>query len=343
MKHSVAVIRFRGSYRWLITLAKAVVSVAAIYFLLRDFDFGKVSEVVRRCDIRYLLAGVALAPFVPLCLAARFVAVLRKGGMNASFTTAVRITWIGQFWNFFLPGSAGGDLYRLSYVWRLNPNDRSQGFFAVFSDRVIATLLLLPFAGVSFLILAPNGLPALQPPQWLTHALWAGVAITVGLLGVGVIMRRLIIVQLRERWQSVSGKFRNASVYFKPDRDLAVVLFWALTAHLINFSVFFCFCHSLGLNVSFGQVALLLPPIVVLLMLPISINGHGVREFLFLFFFSALGIENLNALDSELLETVLALSVVGLSVDLICNLPGGLIFAFSREERFQKAPLFPVA
>ena len=333
----------RRSVRWLITAAKVTVSVAAICFLLRGFDFAKVMGVVRRAELGYLFLGVALAPLVPLCLSARFVAVLRKAGIKASFGKVVKITWIGQFWNFFLPGSAGGDLYRLAYVWRLNAGDRSQGFFAVFSDRVIATFLLLPFALFGFAILAPAGMPGLQRPAWFGYAVRAVALVFVVLIIGGMIFRRAISGALQSRWQAVVGKFRNASVYFKPDRNLTLVIFWALVGHLINFAVFFCFCRALGLKISIQEVVLMLPPIIIMLMLPISINGHGVREFLFMFFFGAIGVGKPAAGSTEMLETVLALSLIGLSVDLICNLPGGIMFAFARDEQGEESKPLSVA
>lgn len=321
----------RQTLRQFCIFGKFAISIGAVLYLLDRFDISQAFEIISRCDLRFLIAGVFLALFVPVCLAARFVAVLRKGGIHARFLTALQITWIGQFWNFFLPGSTGGDLYRLAYVWKLRPQDRAQGFFAIFSDRVWATLLLLPVAAIGILALAPSGLPEFNRPRWLDYLALTVASTIVLLLILALFFWRMIVGRVYTLWTVIQRKFSSASQYFIPDSDLLAVLVWATLAHLVNFAVFFCFAQSLGLNISYMQVVMILPAIIILLMIPVSINGHGVREVLFILLLSAMGVTYHEGNEAKLPETVLALSVVGLSVDLLCNLPGGLIFVFSRE------------
>jgi uncharacterized protein (TIRG00374 family) len=325
------VIAYQKTVRYFYILGKFAISIGAVLYLLNRIDISQAFEIISRCDRRFLIAGVLLALLVPVCLAARFVAVLRKGGIRARFLTSLQITWIGQFWNFFLPGSTGGDLYRLAYVWKLRPQDRAQGFFAIFSDRVLATSLLLPVAAIGIFVLAPSELPEFTRPRWLDYLALTVASTIILLLILATVFWRMIAGRVHTLWTVIQRKFSSASQYFTPDSGLLAVLGWAALAHLVNFAVFFCFAQSLGLNISYMQVVMILPAIIILLMIPVSINGHGVREVLFIFFLSAMGVTYHEGYEAKLPETVLALSVVGLSVDLFCNLPGGLIFVFSRE------------
>jgi uncharacterized membrane protein YbhN (UPF0104 family) len=319
------------SRRRLVNIAKALVSFGLIGVLLYRFDFSRSLKVAADANWHYLVAGLALAPLVIVCLALRFAAILDQGRLPLPRLTVLGLIWVGQFWNFFLPGSTGGDLYRLVQLWRHYPREKSRVVMAIFADRMLATLILLALVVVGALMLPYSRLPPVELPRW---APVVGYVAGLGALG-GLVAALLLRVPLAAKLRALRGLMRqrlaDARLFFVWDRALFRALAWALAGHLVNFLVFFCYCRAVGFTISFFQVVLILPPVLLLVMLPVSINGHGLREFLVIFFFGLLGIGTTGDVPARLPEVVLALSIVGLSSDFFWGLPGGVWFLLNRE------------
>jgi len=90
-----------------------------------------------------------------------------------------------------------------------------------------------------------------------------------------------------------------------------------------------------GLNVTFVQVCLFLPMVLALLILQISMNGHGFREFLLLGMFGGLGVSPMPG--KSLIQEILALSILGLSSDFLVGATGGFILFFNAFRRSKKS------
>jgi glycosyltransferase 2 family protein len=315
--------------RYALIAIQAAVSLALIGWIVSRFDLGRAIEVVGRARLGYVITGFVLANGMMFLLGLRFAQVLRKGHLVLSRAEAIRIAWVGQFWNFFLPGSTGGDLYRLGTLWKTHPNRKADAAIAVFVDRVIPTALLAVLAVLGVFVL-PLGTAF---GQWLEQqqfpvARLALVALGGALAGAGVALvgpvRRRMSAMMREVFQRlIAGR-----VFLLPDRRLATIIGLAMAGHAVNFTVFYCYAHAVGLEVSYWQVWFMLPVVLMVLILPISINGHGVREVLFVLMLTALGVGSAGGVP--LPERVIALSVVGLSSDFVIGLAGGAAFVLSR-------------
>ncbi|MGC4071635.1 MAG: lysylphosphatidylglycerol synthase transmembrane domain-containing protein [Nibricoccus sp.] len=132
---------------------QAIVSLALIGWIVSRFDLTRAIEVVSRARLGYVAIGFVLANGMMLLLGLRFAQVLRKGRLDLPRAEAIRIAWVGQFWNFFLPGSTGGDFYRLGTLWTMHPDRKTDAAIAVFVDRLIATALLAGLAVVGVFML----------------------------------------------------------------------------------------------------------------------------------------------------------------------------------------------
>jgi uncharacterized membrane protein YbhN (UPF0104 family) len=315
--------------RYYLLVLQAIVSLALIGWIVSRFELARAVAVVGRARIGYVAAGFVAANCVMILLGVRFACVLRKGRLELPWTQAIGISWVGQFWNFFLPGSTGGDLYRLGAMWAAHPNRKADASIAVFVDRVIATALLALLAGVGVFVLPLAS--ALN--QWMDENHFSFARLDMLAVAVfGVVTVVLAIGPLRRCVSGlgvrVMGRLSAGRVFLMPDRRLAEILALALAGHLANFLVFFCYARAVGLEVGYGQVCFMLPIVLIVLILPISINGHGVREVLLVLLLAALGFGSADGV--ALLERVIALSVVGLSSDFVIGLSGGVAFAVSR-------------
>ncbi len=94
--------------------------------------------------------------------------------------------------------------------------------------------------------------------------------------------------------------------------------------------MFFGFARALGIDISYGQVLTMMPVIMTLLLLPLTINGLGLREVLLIFFFSYWHVSIIGSPASSALELAVSVSLLGLANELFWSLPGGVWYFLKR-------------
>ncbi|MFA7005344.1 MAG: lysylphosphatidylglycerol synthase domain-containing protein, partial [Verrucomicrobiia bacterium] len=93
----------------------------------------------------------------------------------------------------------------------------------------------------------------------------------------------------------------------------------ALVTHVSLIFSGICFGKSLGIEVHLGFYFVMVPAINCIAAVPITINGLGVREGLFVAAFKAGGVAG---------EKALMLSLLGFAVSLLFSLIGGIVYLF---------------
>jgi hypothetical protein len=121
-----------------------------------------------------MLAVLLFLP-VPLLSGARLVWMLAIQGVRLRYWTALKLTFVGNFFNFALPGTTGGDLIKAYYITRYTPL-KTEAVTTVFLDRVIGLLSLVLMAAVMMAFTWDAG---------KFGSLALAIAIICGMLGVG--------------------------------------------------------------------------------------------------------------------------------------------------------------
>jgi uncharacterized integral membrane protein len=75
--------------------------------------------------------------------------------------------------------------------------------------------------------------------------------------------------------------------------------------------------RSMAIPIGFSELAVIVPVSFIVQMLPVSMNGFGVREATFGFYFTRLGLP---------LESALLVSFMGAALILLFSLSGGIIY-----------------
>jgi uncharacterized protein (TIRG00374 family) len=124
------------------------------------------------------------------------------------------------------------------------------------------------------------------------------------------------------RMIKVARLLEEAHHSFQMLKEAPRILFVAFLASLllqINVILFYYLIGlSLNLGVSFLYFAMIVPVALVVLLVPFSINGIGIREGIFVYLLTGLGVENKDAI---------ALSWISFGLMLTQGIIGGIIFA----------------
>ncbi len=302
---------------WIKQAAKVAISVGLIWFAFRATDFTSLADRVMMLP-GWLIAALLALIYVQTSTATwRWHLIAKANRIPLPFPAALRIFFIGQFFNQTLPSSVGGDIFR---IWLLHRRGTSLGQATgnVILDRILGleALLLTSLLGLPVVFSTVPG-----PAPWSI----LGLSLT-GLVGFAI----LLALGGRygaflEQWRATST-IRNAALcawrlVTHPMEGLAVLVL-SVSVHLMAVFYIASILRGLGHDLPFAVLVALIPPVLLVTVLPISMAGWGVRESAMIFILGILGIPAADALATSLL--------FGIGVFLV-GLPGGLLW-LSRPE-----------
>ena len=90
-------------------LLKLGVSVAAIWWVMSKISFNEVSVIFSTANIYFLFVASVFITLEFVFSAFRQNLAFRNIGANISQNLNIKLLWLGQFYNLFLPGGIGGD------------------------------------------------------------------------------------------------------------------------------------------------------------------------------------------------------------------------------------------
>jgi uncharacterized protein (TIRG00374 family) len=131
----------------------------------------------------YLLLAAWLVLVTPFFVTAiRWRNLMLPQGIQMSLGTALRLTFVGQFYSILLPGITGGDLVKIVYAARLT-GSKSKSFITIVLDRVIGLVALMAIAGTAAAVqLVLNDAAGKPVDPTLLRVL---IFIVAGLVGLG--------------------------------------------------------------------------------------------------------------------------------------------------------------
>jgi uncharacterized membrane protein YbhN (UPF0104 family) len=295
-------------------------SLTLILLLVFKVHWPVIFAVWGRLNVPWLLGASLLAPVMIVSLSMRWQVFLRQQQIVLPNRAVIRLTWAGQFFNSVLPGSTGGDVVKIYQACKMAPEKKAGAAASVIVDRFTALIALVVLAGVSLCFgkalpdLSLKSLPG-SPAIWLAGGL-IGAA-----LAVFVFAKVIRSPHWVSRLRQIATTLRTS---FTPNRAFFIGLSTAFLVHLTNVATFYAFAHAVGIQITYFQALSFFPIVLFLLMIPVTINGHGLREMLLLFYFSHLHIALPAASGGGPMESVLSLSLLGVANDLLWALPGGL-------------------
>ncbi len=131
---------------------------------------------------------VTLAALLLLLVTVSFTAwrlclLLKPHGLHLSLGSGLRLTLIGIFFNFFLPGATGGDLVKIFYATQGNPGRRTEVVTIVLFDRAVGMFGLLVWP----LLVAPLFPKVVSSTAVLRDLLWIAAVVAIVML-VGMLL-----------------------------------------------------------------------------------------------------------------------------------------------------------
>jgi glycosyltransferase 2 family protein len=307
---------------------KLLVSAVLVWWLLRRIGIGRIAGLLRNADGAWLLVSCSVFFASHLLGSLQWRLLLKAEDIRLGWWRTVSFYFIGLFFNNFLIGGMGGDVFRMVDVRKCSKKgtaavsgvvlDRMMGFLALSGIAVLAVPLALAsgrfrpslFGGFVAMVLGWLFLllfffskrfakPLTRLFSWL-------IPDSIG-------------AKMREVYRKIHAFGRQRRLFIQVTAiSFAVQALRVLTHYFAG--------RALGITVSPLYYFLFIPLIAIMASLPISIGGLGLREQTGVVLFAAAGMSAVQAVAVEFLSYLIAIGT---------SLPGGAAFAI--RGKFQRS------
>lgn len=295
---------------------KILITVAILFIIARSIDLATVLGVVQNMQPKYLILALAMQLISATLASYRWYLIMQrlKFGLGPLFYLKCYLK--GCFFNQALPGGIGGDAYRVLECASLG-NGKKAAFYGVLLDRILGLVGLLLLN-----LLANLAYPDLLPTA-IFHILnlisLGGIAAVILFAMLGKI-DKLAKLKFTRHLHEISADMRR--VYHDP-KAIGLHSLLSILIHLVSMLAIYFIGTGVGLNYGLLTFLVLVPPVILLTIAPISLAGWGVREG------GMIGLFLLIGADKTL---VLSMSVLYGLVLLAASLPGLYLFLLSRQK-----------
>jgi hypothetical protein len=311
----------------LTTVLKVVISLGLIAVAFSRVDFKQVAaQLIRAQPVLFALA--LLMYMVAIVVnGAKWQVLLRAQGVFVPFKAVVRFTFVGFFFNNFLPANVGGDVMR-GYTLARYTDRAADAAVSVIVDRVIGLMAYMTTAVVAAIIAVNfSGHAELQRVEWV-----AIVALIVLIAAFGVLLSRRLRALIARIFQirflsplaPLYGRISDAfGAYRFQYKSLAAAFGIGLLGIACTTMVNWLLSQSMGGMMSLEAILLFNPLIALVLMIPVTIAGIGVMQTAYTFFFTLVGVPATHAL---------AVSILMQAIMFLGSLPGGVLWLIDRRQ-----------
>jgi uncharacterized protein (TIRG00374 family) len=311
--------------RGALVLLKVAVSLGLLGYLFATTDLEALVQRVRTGDLLLLSAAVFLYAAMLGLSTWRWGLLLKAQGYPAPLRDLTASYLVATFFNNFLPSNIGGD------VIRIRDGSRFTGSTTA-SVAIVAIDRILGFGALYFLAAAAFALGGAQVRQLAgARAVVLGLGVFFAVLSYVFFQpgtaRRVMgatrlnrISWVRERFETVQAAVH---VYRKELPTVFLALGASVTLQVLIVFYFFAIAHSLRIPLPLSACFLIVPLCTLVQAVPVSFNGWGIRESLFIVYFAQVGLSR---------DSALAFSLVGATLIVLLSLSGAVVWTTRRKE-----------
>ena len=312
--------------------SKLLVTVLFVVILVYTVPLHEVARLFVRLNWWYVAVLLALN-YVMIALSCwKWRIFLRRKGIVVSLHGLVRLYMLGNFFGNFLPSMIGGDSARGVILGR--KTDRmADVFLSIFMERFTGFIALVSLTSLA-VIFNSHFIHIGNLKQICLAALAATCALvflTFSKRGFAFVVRIVFwLVPGGGRFGEKLTKLHHSLQEFRSHRlEFAGIMMMSLLFHVLTGINLYAACLALNYHPNFLDMLIVTPFILLLSALPITINGIGLWEGSFVFFFALLGIAKPLALSVALLLRLKTLLISSL---------GGVFYLQEKAERLAGQP-----
>lgn len=315
-----------------IRLLRLLTAIALTAWVLWRAHPAAVMAALSSTDLRWIALAIALVVVDRSLMAYRWIVLLCpiEPADRPPLGRILRVFFISSFAGTFLPASIGGDMVRAYGLSQLR----------VAPGQAVASVLMDRLAGViSILIMGAFGLAlarrddlvsarAIEIPLLITSIVSvAAASVIFSERAAGLAARLTSTLPFEPVRRIASDLARATRAYGRHHAELTNVLAGSIGVQVLRIVQAYCLGRSLLIAAELPIYFMFIPLILLIMLLPVSINGIGPSQVAFVWFFSRVGVPDAQSF---------ALSILFVALGIVGNLPGGLLYALPSGDRSGK-------
>jgi uncharacterized protein (TIRG00374 family) len=302
---------FLKKYPLAIKILKYVITVSVFILLAIVLNNGLQKVDFTQINLNYFIFAAFFSNFInPIIINNRTKVFLEILDIKEKLFSLMSITYMSFFYGFLFPSSNGVDAVRILKIEKRHPFKRGMAAAAIITERVFGLVLLIVIAILSLFFVSYDVVNLVLFPLLI-------IIFTVGALMFLIFNRTLLwyIVYKLKRIRFIRKvllliiKINNGLQLLKNDKKVIRSFFWISLLQVSNITLVHILFTSFGLTIDFKLHFVFMPIIQVITLLPFSINGFGIREGAFVFFYNFIGV---NPKISIIISLLYFLILVGI-------------------------------
>ncbi len=300
-------------------ILKCVVSLSIIaWFLTQKTSLSAIIHEIDSAALFWLAAAFSLHALGLLISAVRWQILIKAHGDSVPLGFLTGSYLVGMFFNMFLPTRIGGDFVR---IWDGSKYSRSlvKSSAIVVVERLTGIIVLFFFAFAASLLRleAARKIPII----WIALVLGAlGLFAVIAFLHplVGRLLEKIPKKGFTVRFKEKILSFRETILHYRARKKeffQALLLAFFLQVNVVVY--YFFIGRAVHLNIPFLDYFIFIPIVHLILLIPVTINGLGLRELSFSRIFSYYGYPAASAVSFAWID---------LGFMIIVGLVGGVVF-----------------
>lgn len=308
---------------------RILVSVGLITYLVQMIDWKEALDIIKGGSFPYIAAAFITIQITVSSSVVKWYMLVhpshnKTNKHDVSIHKLGRLYYVGLFFNNFLPGSVGGDLVRVVRLGKKTGVSRATASVAL--ERLTSGFALVVIVVISAFFIEDARpylfslflLTMLAVVAFLFFKYWVKNhhenRKQTGKLAALIHKGRTAVIQFSE----TLSNYRKEGWKWWVLIGLLSILFQVGMAW-INDLLFLSF----GIDISWLELLVIITLISVITMIPVSLNGLGVREVSYVYFFQKLGVPD---------EISLSVSLLFFFLVSISSLIGGVFWLIERRE-----------
>jgi len=299
-------------------VARVLISAGLLALLIYRTGIVVIGETLAGVILLLFLLAVIVENMGVALSAKKWQMLLESRGIQLSYRESLSYYYIGSFFNTMMPSSVGGDIIK---SYKLGKKTDSVGAFSSsIMDRMMGLLAVVSIASVA-VVISYGILPR--------AALLAAVAVISGFAGTVVILMKTSLVErfttlVFSRWATIHAFLMKVISSVKGYRDKKLILAAMVISFLYHIMLIlnnYLLSLALGMNIDIRYFFIFIPIAEILVSLPVSIQGFGVREGSYALLFSSIGAEYAAAFSLGFLDQI---------VKVITSMIGGVVYVIKK-------------
>jgi uncharacterized protein (TIRG00374 family) len=323
--------------KYVSVLIRMAVAFGALGLVFLNIEWAGLKAAFAHMSGWVFLEVLAVYMVSQVLLAVRWLILVRALGIELKVAPAVKLHFIGLFYNNVMPSSIGGDFLRAWYVSK-HTDKRVEAALSVFVDRAMGLLGILLIAFFSYFVLLRGLGYERSIDEEASRPSMSGLFVKVvlicaavfALVSLAILLNPALRRGCKRAWNAIcqktlilAKKGRDViGVYWKRPQVLVATLGLTLFLQSVTIWSFWLLGRDLGIQAGLSHYFVIFPGMWVVGALPISIAGVGVLE------------GGIALLFAELAKVPLAqgtcLSLCQRFIWLLSSIPGGIVHLMGR-------------